>query len=330
VAGDADYRVGLDIYNGPLDLLLYLIRERELDIHDIPISEIAEQFLAHLEVVKRIDVDRAGDFLLMAATLMLIKSRMLLPDPVEDDEHDEELDPRTDLVRQLLEYKQFKDAAYGLADAERLRDLRFEGGLEGPAATGPDAGKLLADIGVGDLLLAFERMMRETLAEVDHQVFREELPLRAVEERIAAQLAAAEGPVSFRDLFGERRDRLYIVSVFLCLLEMLKRRRIEIERGRDIVDLKIRLRPPEPEAAPPPEEAPVEETAPGAVPEGALAGLRSGEAAATEPAGEPGRTGAEDAPPDGGVAVPAEDTLPGGVEARAAGEASEPVRGEPV
>lgn len=238
-----DYRVGLGIYNGPLDLLLFLIRERELDIHDIPISEITEQFLAHLEVVKRIDVDRAGDFLLMAATLMLIKSRMLLPDPVEDDEHDEELDPRTDLVRQLLEYKRFKDASYGLADAERIRDMRFEGGLEGPPDAAPDAGKLLADVGIGDLLLAFERMMRETLAELDHQVFREELPLREVEERIAAQLEAAEGALLFRDLFGERRDRLYIVSVFLCLLEMLKGRRIEIERGRDIVDLRIRLCP---------------------------------------------------------------------------------------
>jgi segregation and condensation protein A len=150
-------------------------------------------------------------------------------------------------VRQLLEYKLFKDASYGLAEAQRLRELRFEGGLEGPPDRGPDAGKLLADVGVGDLLLAFERMMRETLAEVDHQVFREELPLRVVEEKIAEQLAL--GPTLFRDLFGERRDRLYIVSVFLCLLEMLKRRRIEIERGRDIVDLRIRLRPAEAEGA---------------------------------------------------------------------------------
>jgi segregation and condensation protein A len=262
VAEDADYKVGLDIYNGPLDLLLFLIRERELDIHDIPIAEITEQFLAHLEVVKRIDVDRAGDFLLMAATLMLIKSRMLLPGPIEEDEHDEELDPRTDLVRQLLEYKQFRDASHGLALAERIRDLRFEGALDGPAETGPDAGKLLADVGVGDLLLAFERMMRETLAEVDHQVFREELPLRDVEERIAAQLEAAAGPVSFRDLFAERRDRLYIVSVFLCLLEMLKRKRIELDRGRDIVDLLIRLRPEEAAAPVAEEPAAIEEPGP--------------------------------------------------------------------
>lgn len=266
VAESADYKVGLDIYNGPLDLLLFLIRERELDIHDIPISEIAEQFLAHLEVVKRIDVDRAGDFLLMAATLMLIKSRMLLPEPVDEDEVDEDLDPRTDLVRQLLEYKQFKDASRALLDAERLRDMRFEGGLEGPPDAGPDAGKLLADVGVEDLLLAFERMMRETLAEVDHQVFREALPLRVVEGEIVARLeAAAGGPLFFRDLFGERRDRFYIVSVFLCLLEMLKRRRIEIERGRDIVELKIRLRPaeeavPEPLSAEPAGEAPPDDS----------------------------------------------------------------------
>jgi segregation and condensation protein A len=249
VAEDADYRVDLDIYNGPLDLLLFLIRERELDIHNIPIAEITEQFLAHLEIVKRIDVDRAGDFLLMAATLMLIKSRMLLPKPVHDDEPDEELDPRTDLVRQLLEYRRYKDAAYSFSESERIRELRYEGGLEPPPEAGLDAGKLLGDVGVQDLLLAFERMMRETLAEVDHRISREQLPLREVEERVAAQLAAGAGPVRFRDLFGERRDRFYIVSVFLCLLEMLKRRHIEIERGRDIVDLAIRLRPAA-EAAP--------------------------------------------------------------------------------
>jgi segregation and condensation protein A len=243
VAEGADYRVDLDIYNGPLDLLLFLIRERELDIHDIPIAEITEQFLAHLEVVQRIDVDRAGDFLLMAATLMLIKSRMLLPKPVHDDEYDEELDPRTDLVRQLLEYRRYKDAAYAFTESERVRERRYEGGLEPPAEPGLDAGKLLGDVGVQDLLLAFERMMRETLAEVDHRIFREQLPLREVEEKVAAQLATSVEPVRFRELFGERRDRFYIVSVFLCLLEMLKRRRIEIERGRDIVDLSIRLRP---------------------------------------------------------------------------------------
>ncbi|MGH7162246.1 MAG: segregation and condensation protein A, partial [Planctomycetota bacterium] len=108
MAPDPEYRVDLSMYNGPLDLLLHLIREREMDIHDIPIAEITEQFLAHLEVVKAIDVDRAGDFLLMAATLMVIKSRMLLPRQEQEEEAEDDLDPRTDLVQQLLEYKRYK------------------------------------------------------------------------------------------------------------------------------------------------------------------------------------------------------------------------------
>jgi segregation and condensation protein A len=242
VTQGADYRVDLSIYNGPLDLLLYLIRERELDIHDIPVAEITEQFLAHIEVVKRIDVDRAGDFLLMAATLMLIKSRMLLPRQEDEDDHDEELDPRTDLVRQLLEYKQFKDLSRSLAYAEQERDRRFAGGPPPVEGDAPDAGKLLEDVGVDDLLLAFERMMRETLADVDHQVAGEVLPMREVEAQIMTQMLDYGGVIAFRDLFAAQRDRLFIVSVFLCLLEMLKARKTDIEKGSDLVDLQIRLR----------------------------------------------------------------------------------------
>lgn len=243
MAQGADYRVDLSMYNGPLDLLLYLIREHEVDIHDIPIAEITEQFLAHLEVVQRIDVERAGDFLLMAATLMLIKSRTLLPRPEDDDDDYEELDPRTDLVRQLLEYKRFKDASRALGAASLERARRFESGVAPPAPEAPDAGKLLADIGVDDLLLAFERMMRETLAEVDHQVFGEVLPMREVEMHVTGALLAGGGAVSFRDLFLDRRDRLYIVSVFLCLLEMLRQGKVAVEEGADdLADVVIRRR----------------------------------------------------------------------------------------
>ena len=114
---DADYRVDLSNFNGPLDLLLFLIREREIDIHDIPISEITEQYLGLCRARWTGSMSiSAGDFLLMASTLMLIKSRMLLPTSTRTrTTHDEELDPRTDLVRQLLEYKQFKDASSALA-----------------------------------------------------------------------------------------------------------------------------------------------------------------------------------------------------------------------
>ena len=238
----ADYRVDLSIYNGPLDLLLHLIREREVDIHDIPIAEITDQFLAHLDVVRHIDIDRAGDFLLMAATLMLIKSRMLLPRQDGDDEIDEELDPRTDLVRQLLEYKRFRDASDALRATGRERALRFEGGLNAPDPESADAGKLLEEVGVDDLLLAFEHMMRETLGEVDHQIAGENLPIREVQAQLLARLEAAGGAVVFQDLFLERRDRYYIVSVFLCLLELLRARRVDVEAGENMAELRVTLR----------------------------------------------------------------------------------------
>ncbi|MHC4411258.1 MAG: segregation and condensation protein A, partial [Planctomycetota bacterium] len=238
----ADYRVDLSIYNGPLDLLLHLIREREVDIQEIPIAEITEQFLSHIEVVKRIDVERAGDFLLMAATLMLIKSRMLLPRAeAGEDELEEELDPRTDLVNQLLEYKAFRDRSRALADAGEERLHRYEGGLAMPNPEAPDAGKLLEDLGVHDLLLAFEKLMAETLAEVDFQVFGENLPVGDVREQVTGHLRALGGSVPFRDLFLERRDRYYIVSVFCALLEMLRRQVVTLESGHHATDLRVHL-----------------------------------------------------------------------------------------
>jgi len=242
MASGADYRVDLSIYNGPLDLLLHLIREREVDIHDIPISDITEQFLLHLDVVKRIDVERAGDFLLMAATLMLIKSRTLLPRAEEEnDDLDGELDPRTDLVAQLLEYKAFKDRSRALEESGSERLLRYDGRVSLPDPEAPDAGKLLEDVGVHDLLLAFEKLMRETLAEVDFKVFGESLPVREVRTTLRERLSIAGGSLVFRDFFVERRDRFYIVSVFCALLEMLKGGDVRLEPGHHATDLRIHL-----------------------------------------------------------------------------------------
>jgi len=241
MALDPDYRVDLSVYNGPLDLLLYLIREREMDIHAIPIAEITEQFLAHLEVIRAVDVDRAGDFLLMAATLMLIKSRMLLPRQEQEGEEEDDLDPRTDLVQQLLEYKRFKDLSRALTVSEEERRRLYEGGGPPVHSEVPDAGKLLEDLGVDDLLLAYERLMRETLADVDHQVYGVQLPLREVAATVLDRLRAAAAPVPFLDFFAERRDRYFIVSVFLSLLEMLRSRRIRIDAGDDALGLRIEL-----------------------------------------------------------------------------------------
>ena len=121
----AEYKVELDAYNGPLDLLLYLIRRSEVDIYDIPIAQVTEQYVAYVTLLQNLDPDVAGDFLVMAATLMEIKSRTLLPrPPVEDDDEDDLTDPRLELVRQLLEYKKFKDAARTLDASHKRRTAR--------------------------------------------------------------------------------------------------------------------------------------------------------------------------------------------------------------
>ena len=122
-----EYRVNLDIYNGPLDLLLYLIRRDEVDIHDIPIAHITEQYLSYVGVLKTLDPNLAGEFLVMAATLMEIKTRTLLPTPTTEEgaEDGQALDPRAELVRQLLEYKAFKDAADDLSHRGELQAMRF-------------------------------------------------------------------------------------------------------------------------------------------------------------------------------------------------------------
>ncbi len=249
---ETDYRVDLDIYRGPLDLLLHLIREREVEIHEVPIAEICDQFLAHLEIVKRIDIDRAGEFVLMAATLMLIKSRTLLPQAPGAEDEDDDFDPRTDLVRQLLEYKRFKDVSQGLESGQRERWRKYGGGIDALPGEGPDAGKLLEDVGVHDLYLAFERMMRETLSEIGHEVHSEELPVREIMAEVEQRIRDAGGAIAFRGLFHDRRDRLYIVTVFLALLELLRLRRIALGAGDDVVDMRIELRPESPESEEPP------------------------------------------------------------------------------
>ncbi|GAI30682.1 unnamed protein product, partial [marine sediment metagenome] len=122
----ADYRVNLDIFAGPLDLLLYLVRKEEVDIYDIPIAKITDQYIRYIEMLKSLDIDLAGDFLVMASTLMQIKSAMLLPKAEPDQlQADDFTDPRAELIRQLLEYKKFKDAANLLSTAADEQKLRF-------------------------------------------------------------------------------------------------------------------------------------------------------------------------------------------------------------
>ena len=159
-----DYKVDLEIFEGPLDLLLYLIRREELNIYDIPIGRITEQYMQYLDLMRQLNLDVAGEFIVMAATLMVIKSRMMLPvDRRQTDEGTDEewVDPRLDLVRQLIEYKKFKDAAGRLAEYEALTQESFDygGGRPKFEKSAADAADALASIDMFDLLTAFQEVL---------------------------------------------------------------------------------------------------------------------------------------------------------------------------
>ena len=225
-----DYKVDLEIFEGPLDLLLYLIRREELNIYDIPIGRITEQYMQYLDLMRQLNLDVAGEFIVMAATLMVIKSRMMLPvDRRQTDEGTDEewVDPRLDLVRQLIEYKKFKDAAGRLAEYEALTQESFDygGGRPKFEKTAADAADALASIDMFDLLTAFQ----EVLARLN-EIPQEELKgIRwSVPDKMdfILERSRAEGQVSFSTLFTPRSPRGEVIVTFLALLELLRQHRV--------------------------------------------------------------------------------------------------------
>lgn len=224
----ADYRVNLDIFAGPLDLLLYLVRKDEVDIYDISISRITDQYIRYIEMLKSLDIDLAGDFLVMAATLMQIKSAMLLPkaDP-EQIELDDFTDPRAELIRQLLEYKKFKDAANLLnaaADEQKTRFSRPATAIEqlkGPGQEGIERSVDIDQVSVWDLLEAFDSIMSATGSNVDISHIPDDTPIDLYQIEILHRLQT-EGPMSFERLFDPKAGRAMMIGLFLALLELIR------------------------------------------------------------------------------------------------------------
>jgi segregation and condensation protein A len=231
-----DYQVVLDTFRGPLDLLLYLVKRDEIDVLDVPIARVAKQFQEYLDVLTLIDVERAGDFLVMASTLMEIKSKMLLPRPPEQAEPEE--DPRRELVRQLLQYRRVKEAAAALAERADLHGLRFARTVAPPPArSGPPA---LRAVELWDLVSAFGRLMRETLTGQPQAVVVDHTPLHVHVEDVLARLTA-EGPLTLRALFVPPHTRSRLVGLFLAILELAKTRLL-VEQPQPFGDVWVRLR----------------------------------------------------------------------------------------
>ena len=220
-----EYKVDLEVFEGPLDLLLYLIKKEELDIYDIPIGRITAQYMDYLELMKILNLEIAGDFIVMASTLMVIKSRMLLPDedrgPMEEDDED---DPRWDLVRQLVEYKKFKDAAGFLEVLEEEQENIFSReGEHVELGARPDVG--MQDVGIFDLVRALNEALERVPDEELQEIFAEEYTVGDKVDDLLSRTAGGKS-ISLGRLFIGMRSRQEIVCTFLAVLELIKLNRL--------------------------------------------------------------------------------------------------------
>jgi segregation and condensation protein A len=220
------YEIKLDIFEGPLDLLLYLIKKNEIDIYNIPIALITEQYLEYLDMMRSLSLDLAGEYLVLASTLLHIKSKMLLP--VQEDDHDEdEPDPRSELVKQLLEYQLFKEAASQLESRPLLNRDIFTRGFFVDVESGQEDQEMALEINVFDLVEAFHKiistMEKEELLEIDVEKMSLTDRMNDIMERLAEKTN-----LTFTELLGGQRNRRILLYTFLAILELMRLRVIKV------------------------------------------------------------------------------------------------------
>ncbi|MCC6076953.1 segregation and condensation protein A [Pseudomonas sp. GCM10022188] len=242
--------VFLEAFEGPLDLLLYLIRKQNIDILDIPVAEITRQYMGYVELMKAVRLELAAEYLVMAAMLAEIKSRMLLPRSSEAEEDEE--DPRAELIRRLQEYERFKQAAEELDALPRVgRDLQ----LARAPAPEARARTLLPEVSLDEVLLAMAEVLRRAELFESHQVTRELLSTR---ERMSDVLERLQGGafVPFVLLFAAEEGKLGVVVTFMAILELVKERLIELVQNEAFTPIHVRLRGAAPDESPLVEEIP--------------------------------------------------------------------------
>jgi len=257
-----DYKVQLEVFEGPLDLLLYLIKKEEVDIYEVNLTKIATQFIEHVEMMRQLDLEVAGEFLVMAATLMYIKSRELLPVErqvsVEGDEEDA-MDPRWDLIRQLVEYKKFKDMAAVFQEREAQQENIYtrvpaKAELPEPETTSKP------EVSLFDLLNAVSAILKRHQEQAVGGTITEDK--WAVSDKIAylRELIQSRPSVRFSELFMSSRSRSEVVATFLAMLELIRLKVLVCAQSEAFGEIEIQPRPPEVKPAPAVGDAPVAST----------------------------------------------------------------------
>lgn len=228
---EGDYKVQLEVFEGPLDLLLYLVKRDEIDIYDISIERITRQYLEYLDAFKILNIELAGEFIVMASNLLYIKSRTLLPADQQMGEEDaEEDDPRWELIRQLLEYKKFKEAATNLREREALREALFP---RAPAVPEIEAEEplLAEEVGIFDLIAAFQKVLSRLDAKAEdlREIFEENF---TVGDKIEAIMRRATPgvPLRFEEMFAESAGRTEVVVTFLAMLELIRMKQLRVRQ----------------------------------------------------------------------------------------------------
>ncbi len=236
------YEVKLEIFEGPLDLLLYLIKKNEIDIYDIPIALITEQYLSHIEMMKSLNLDVAGEYLVLAATLVHIKSKMLLPSQEEDTNgQEEEADPRADLVKQLLEYQVFKEAAMQLDQRPLLeRDVFKRGRADEDQYADGGKDEIDAELSVFELIEAFYRIISTSEKTEFMEIDVEKMSLTERINEILDRLNEKK-KLTFTELIGGQTSRKSILYTFLAILELMRLRMIRVYQSGSFGVIRVAL-----------------------------------------------------------------------------------------
>ena len=258
----SEFKVQFEIFEGPLDLLLYLVKKEEVDIYEVNLTKLATEFIAYVDLMRQLDLDIAGEFLVMASTLMYIKSRELLPKDqqvvVEGEEEGE--DPRWELIRQLVEYKKFKDAAGRLQEMEATQENVYR-------RTAPklefEAPAQRMQVSIFDLVNAVNVILKRFVTADTRDIFEDKWTVSEKIETIV-NLIRERPAVKFSELFAAATSRTEVVVTFLAMLELIRLKQIVIAQPEAFSEIEIAQAPPQP-VAPPPEPAP--EAAPAPAPE---------------------------------------------------------------